>query len=273
MTKFALRFGLVNALMAIALTPAFARDDSAELTKKGIEFAKKKQYDQAAEEFGLAIKADPKDSRHYLNRANAYRAGGKLDEATKDFTTYSEMEPKRADGLVGLGIVKIAQKNPDGAIDELNKAIAIDEDNVEALRYRAFAYLSKNDFEKAIDDYTKVLAQKANDPQALERRGFAYRSSKQYDKAIEDFTALIQAKPKDPEGYRRRGFAYGQADNDAKALEDYRKVLELKPGDADATTRIKAVEGRKPAPATGAIASPPPAKTAPRGPSLAPSPR
>ena len=42
------------------------------------------------------------------------------------------------------------------------------------------------------------------------------------------------------------GYAYSQSGDNAKALEDYRKVLELKPGDADAQTRVKAVESRKP---------------------------
>ncbi len=72
--------GLSSVLLCLAatLTTVQAQNDSAEYTKKGIEFAKKKQYDEAAEEFGKAIKADSKDSKHYLNRANAYRAGGKL---------------------------------------------------------------------------------------------------------------------------------------------------------------------------------------------------
>src|SRR4051812_18856527 len=105
MTKFKTAFVSFFAA-AIALTAPLAtlhaQGDSAEHTKKGIELAKKKQYAEAAEEFGAAMKADPKDSRHYINRANAYRAAGKLDEAATDFTKYSEMEPERAEGVSGL---------------------------------------------------------------------------------------------------------------------------------------------------------------------------
>ena len=68
--------------------------DSAAYTKRGIELAKAKQYDKAAEEFGMAMKADPNDPKHYLNRGSAYKAAGKFAEAEKDFSQLIEMEPK-----------------------------------------------------------------------------------------------------------------------------------------------------------------------------------
>src|ERR1700712_1711816 len=117
------------ALVALAVPQTFAQGDSAEHTRKGVELAKKKQYEQAAEEFGAAMKADPKDSKHPLNRANAYRAAGKLDEAAKDFTKYIEMEPERADGYSGRGKVKVSQKNFDGAIEDLSKALEFDDND------------------------------------------------------------------------------------------------------------------------------------------------
>ena len=77
-----------------------------------------------------------------------------------------------------------------------------------AYRFRAFAYLSKNDYEKAIADYSHVLEEKKDDAQALERRGFAYCSLKQYDEAIADYTKSIEKNPKDAEAFRGRGYAY-----------------------------------------------------------------
>ena len=246
------------------LAAVHAQGDSAEHTKKGIEFAKKKQYAEAAQEFSAAIKADPKDSKHYLNRANAYRAAGKLQEAAADFTKYGELEPDRADGFSGRGKVKVSQKDYDGAIEDLTKALEMDDD-VDTYRFRAFAYISKNDYEKAIEDYTKVLDKKSTDPQALERRAFAYRNLKQYDKAIEDLTKLLEGNEKDAEAYRARGYAYSLTDDNAKAEADFNKVLKLKPGDADAQTRLKAVQakaaggaGVKPAAGAAPAAAPSP---------------
>lgn len=238
-------------LFAVASLPRLhAQGDSAEYTKKAIELAKDKQYAQAAEAFGMAIKADPQDSKHYLNRANAYRAAGKLDEAAADFTKFSEMEPDRADGFSGLGKVKISKKDYDGAIEDFNKALEIDDDGeIDIYRFRAFAYVSKDEFEKAIEDYTKVLGKKSDDPQALERRAFAYRSLKQYDKAIEDLSTIIENNPKDAEAYRARGYAYTVVDNNVKAEADFTMLLKLKPSDPDAQSRLKAVQAKAAAPA------------------------
>ncbi len=242
----------------------YAQGDSAAHTKKGIELARKKQYAEAAEAFSAAIKADPKDSKHYLNRANAYRAAGKMQEAVADFTKYAEMEPDRADGLSGRGKIKVSQKDYDGAIEDLSKALEMDDD-VDTYRFRAFAYISKNDYEKAVEDYTKVLDKKSTDPQALERRAFAYRNLKQYDKAIEDLTKLIEGNEKDAEAYRARGYAYSLTDDNARAEADFNMVLKLKPGDPDAQTRLKAVQAKgagtardKPAAGAASAAAPSP---------------
>src|SRR5438270_3205351 len=86
------------ALLSLVAPRASAQGDSAEHTKKGIELAKEKKYDQAAEEFGAAMKADPNDPKHYLNRGRAYRAAGKFDLAEKDFSKLIEMEPKSSNG-------------------------------------------------------------------------------------------------------------------------------------------------------------------------------
>src|SRR3954470_5019667 len=101
---------LAIAAVSVAVPRARAQGDSAEHTKKGIELAKEKKYDQAAEEFGLAMKADPADSKHYLNRGRAYRAAGKLDQAAADFTKLIEMEPQSANGYSERGKVRVSQK-------------------------------------------------------------------------------------------------------------------------------------------------------------------
>src|SRR5215218_1042700 len=99
------------SLLSLTLAPAQlrAQDASGEHTRKGVELAKQKKYDQAAEEFGLAIKADPKDTKHYLNRGKALKAAGKLDEAEKDFSKVIELEPEKADGYSERGKLKVSQ--------------------------------------------------------------------------------------------------------------------------------------------------------------------
>ena len=92
-----------SALCALAGRRWRSQQDDAEAARKGVELAKKKNYDGAAEEFSKAIKANPKAARHYSNRGKAYRAAGKLAEAEADFSKVIEMEPKNANAFSERG--------------------------------------------------------------------------------------------------------------------------------------------------------------------------
>src|SRR5438874_12986797 len=61
---------------------------------RGFEFAKKKEYDKAVEEFSKAIEAEPQDPKNYFNRATAYRGLNKFTEAFADFSKAIELDPK-----------------------------------------------------------------------------------------------------------------------------------------------------------------------------------
>src|ERR1700757_179368 len=52
--------------------------------QRGIELAEQKHFDAAVEEFGKAIKANPKDPRGYANRGTAYRQGARTAIAAGD---------------------------------------------------------------------------------------------------------------------------------------------------------------------------------------------
>ena len=78
--------------------------------QRGIQLAQEKHFDQAAEEFGKAIQANPKDPRGYANRGTAYRQGARTamaagdsegastryQSALADFAKYVELAPKDA---------------------------------------------------------------------------------------------------------------------------------------------------------------------------------
>src|SRR6476646_2438667 len=85
--------------------------------QRGIQLAQEKHFDQAAEEFGKAIEANPKDPRGYANRGTAYRQGARAameagdsegastryQSALADFAKYIELAPKDASGSTKQG--------------------------------------------------------------------------------------------------------------------------------------------------------------------------
>ena len=76
--------------------------------QRGIQLAQEKHFDAAADEFGKAIKDNPKDPRGYANRGTAYRQGARTaiaagdsegastryQAALADFAKYIELAPR-----------------------------------------------------------------------------------------------------------------------------------------------------------------------------------
>src|SRR4029078_3149045 len=54
--------------------------------QRGIQLSQKKHYDAAAEEFGKAIKDNPKDARAYANRDTAYRQAARTTVAAGEYS-------------------------------------------------------------------------------------------------------------------------------------------------------------------------------------------
>src|SRR3954451_3826366 len=62
----------------------------------GVEFAKKKEFDKAVEEFTKAVQDEPTDPKNYFNRATAYRGLNKFTEAYNDYSKAIELSPQMA---------------------------------------------------------------------------------------------------------------------------------------------------------------------------------
>ena len=105
--------------------------------QRGIQLAQQKQFDAAAEEFGKAIKENPKDARAYANRGTAYRQGARAavaagdseaastryQSALADFAKYIELAPKDASGYTEHGQTLYELKQYDAALADFNKAL------------------------------------------------------------------------------------------------------------------------------------------------------
>ncbi|MDQ6656150.1 MAG: tetratricopeptide repeat protein [Verrucomicrobiota bacterium] len=243
-----LSFSLLAFIAVGNADAARVAGDPGRHTAKGVSYAKKKNYDKAADEFTKAIEAQPRDPKNYLNRGTVYQLTGKPKEALQDFDKAIELNPRQPDAYTNRGQVFLGQKKLDKAIVDFSKALEISPRDRSALRYRAYAYLQKKNWQKAIEDYNvSINTIRKIDVEGRIRRGYAYRNLGQNDKAIEDFTAVIGHEPTNPEAYRRRAMAYIAEKNWSDARQDLQKILQLKPSDADAKARLKYVNAKTPA--------------------------
>jgi tetratricopeptide (TPR) repeat protein len=108
-----------NGTLSVGINPDFI---VSTYNNKGIAHFNRGEYDQAIEQFTLAIEIKP-NAALYANRAGAYFMIKEYDKAIADHT----------------------------------KAIDMDPDNVEAYEGRGFAYFQAGEYAPAAADFEKVL--------------------------------------------------------------------------------------------------------------------
>jgi tetratricopeptide (TPR) repeat protein len=141
----------------------------------------------------------------------------------------------KADDFYLQGNQKYQKGNYQGAIEDYNKAIAINPKYTQAYHLRGLAYFFSGNNQKAISDFSQVLTLK---PQYTGEEDFypgaiyfsraeAYENLGDYQKAISDYNRIIALYPKETLAYIHRANAYLVSGDYQKAISDYNRSITL----------------------------------------------
>ncbi len=115
------------------------------------------------------------------------------------------------------------------ALADLNRAIELDPQYVEAYHGRAYVYLAMEDYHHALADYTRIIKLDPQFVAAYRDRGSAYYALDDYNNALADLNRAIELDPQDTAAYRIRGAVYYDLDDDNNAFADLNRAIELDP--------------------------------------------
>jgi tetratricopeptide (TPR) repeat protein len=115
----------------------------------------------------------------------------------------------------------------DRAIQDFDRAIALDPSFDRAYNNRGAAYLMHGSFDKAIEDFDKAVTLRAGNASAYSNRGYAYYFEGQYDRAMKDYNKAIELDQNYAKAYLNRGNLYLGTGNKELALSDFQKACEL----------------------------------------------
>ncbi len=157
----------------------------------------------------------------------------KLDEAQAKYEAVLEQR-EDAKALSGLGRVELARENPAGAIEPLQKSIALKADDPLAQASLGRALAGTKDWASAAEHLGKAweLTQKDEDQYGLEF-GVAQRENKQYEQAITTLEEVADNNPKIKYVYRELAHTHKAAGDLDKALRTYMKAQSAWMGDQD----------------------------------------
>jgi len=98
--------------------------------------------------------------------------------------------------LVNLGKVRIAQKNPDGAIETLTKAVEVDPKSADAHHYLGEAYLLGKKGSKAVVHFNEALKLDPTGKADIHLRLAAlYNAAGMKDRAAAEYQQFLTKKP------------------------------------------------------------------------------
>ncbi|DAA98173.1 TPA: hypothetical protein CPT80_00515 [Candidatus Gastranaerophilales bacterium HUM_9] len=148
--------------------------DYKKYTDDGIELVYKGEFEKAIENFTKSIELKNDWEIPYFYRAVSYQALEEFDNAMIDYSKALSINDRMTDAYYNKAKITLSRKdipNPDinKAIEDLNKALELDEKFVDALFAMAAAYKKLEDYHKALEYLEKLLE---IEPQAVHAKAF-----------------------------------------------------------------------------------------------------
>jgi tetratricopeptide (TPR) repeat protein len=169
-------------------------------------------------------------------RANTSIAMGNKDEpARMDLTAAVAREPTNPLYHVYLGDFYRA-RDPDGAMQELNKAIQLDPQFAMAYASRGQLFLDLGQPQQAIQDFDEAVRLDPQSVLAYNSRGSFYLTQGEPRRAIRDFDEAIRLDPQLAKAYTGRGQAYADLGLYERSTEDLDQAIGLESQLAEANT-------------------------------------
>jgi tetratricopeptide (TPR) repeat protein len=137
-----------------------------------------------------------------------------------------------------LGVMYDRRGSHDKAVEEYEKAIAINPTFADAHSNLGLAYDRKGRYDKAVEEYEKALAVNSNLVEARNNLGLAYYAQDRYDKAVSEYEKVLAMNPDLAETRYNLGLAYHAQGMHEKAVEEYEKTLVINPSFADAHYKL-----------------------------------
>ena len=210
---------------------------------RGIAYGKKREYDQAIQDFDQALRLSPNDTTVFNNRGNAYYAKGDFDQAIKDYSEAIRLRPDFALAFNNRGDAYMRRHEYERAVEDFGEALRFARESyatvggddsapfnsATALSSRGIAYIHIGDYDHAIKDLDEAIRLKPDDADAYYSRGVAHNSRSEFDSAIADYDKSIRIDPGNAFAFYYRGIAKRNKGDVAGARDDIAAALQIDP--------------------------------------------
>ncbi len=204
------------------------------LKQEGLKLFAKTKYELAFEAFQEAAEQGPENGALYYNMGLCLSRLGQPAEAIEYYTKALSFDQNLIQPLVSRGWAYSKLEKYDQALVEINRALRQNPDDPKILYNFGAIYLQMGKYDQAIKYYGLCLEQDQTMAQAFNNRGICFLKKTSYDLARKDFSKAHALRSKNPDYLFNRGLA-NEADHAFdEAISDYSMALDRNPDHAPA---------------------------------------
>lgn len=192
--------------------------------RRGHSFLRLRKYDSSLLDFNKAIgKYRYQDSVIYVYRALAYYETGQFELAKVDYDSAIKFNGNDKESLDNRALTKIKLGDEIGALEDLNRAIAIDPNYLDALKHRITVNAVLRNIDEVLTDSKQFIKHRPLDEDVNLILGGYYFFTKEYETALKYLDKAKQLKTK--EVYKLTGLAHYYLVHDKRAIENLTQVF------------------------------------------------
>jgi tetratricopeptide (TPR) repeat protein len=228
---------LYLSLVILFLLNSTASAQYAQWETEADTLMNRQQFEEAAKLYSKVITArglkERDDYRTLYKRAFSYYYTGEFDKALKDLDVFLPEFPQVAQAYVLRAFICRELDNVDGQLTSIQKAIELQPDNLELVRWRGSLFLQKNEYQLAKTDFL-IAKSKSDDPELETNLALAYYSLSNIDSALIAINKSIELDATYEPAYLYGGSFCLETEKYAKSLEYLNLALLVNPENANA---------------------------------------
>ena len=208
----------------------------------GLSLAADHKYDEALQRYNEVLKTSPDNYDALQGKAFVLFWQGQFDASRGIFRALAARQPNDPQNKVALqniaaaeeeskwaGLRPPANTSPQDVLTYYEKRLAIQPDDVEALKGRAYILTQMNNFPGAVRAYRQLLEQTPGDRAAKKELARLLARETQYDPSIQVYQEVLRDAPEDADALENLARVYVWSKHDREALATYQKLLGQNP--------------------------------------------
>nr|WP_246559528.1 tetratricopeptide repeat protein [Geoanaerobacter pelophilus] len=179
--------------------------------------------------FSDTIDKNPASWFSYANRGTYYANNGREDLALVDLEKALALNPDEADAMHMRGVISLKQKNTDRAFADFDRSIVLRPWRTDYYKNRSVAYRYTGQLDNALIDADKVIELEPDNAANYQFRASIQMLGEAYPAALEDLNKAIALDPEEADSWANRGLIFFRQGRHNEALADLNKALALRP--------------------------------------------